>query len=94
MRFTKMSMLLTVRLLSSFVQTGAVPTLVVTSDGDRSVFSAPELEALLRLHAVTEEEVVHFSSPTDALGGDARAPMVTHRDEFNDVVFNWIEAVT
>lgn len=73
---------------------------MITSDGDGEVCSEQGLAALLRLHAVAEEEVVHFASRDEAHGTDvraaqqSRAPMITHPEQFNKVVFDWIEAVT
>lgn len=60
---------------------------MITSDGDRDVISTDEMSALLQLHAVAAEDVVHFA-------GASRLPMITHPQEFNARVFDWIEAVT
>lgn len=64
-----------------------MPTLVVTTDGDRSVITPEEMDSLLRLHAVSPNDVLHFNTP-------GRAPMMTNTKEFNESIFNWIEAVT
>lgn len=68
--------------------TGAVPTLIVTTDGDTRIISPGELDALVQLHAVSPEDVLHFASPS-------RAPMITTDHKLlNEHIFNWIEAVT
>lgn len=82
---------------------GSVPTLVITTGGDKSLLSDADLQDLLDLHAVnTDDALVHFGGAQQGSGRDgnaedsqnARAPMITHADEFNRAVYNWIESVT
>lgn len=82
---------------------GSVPTLIITSDGDRELLTDGDIDELLCLHAVSPEDTLHFGAnpfpgfrcvsdrPT---GVCARAPMLTHAEEFNNAVLDWIEMVT
>jgi hypothetical protein len=81
---------------------GSVPTLVITSDGDKTLLSDADLQDLLDLHAVSADDaLVHFGGVqqcTEKDGSvedsqDARAPMITHADKFNRAVYDWIESV-
>jgi hypothetical protein len=82
---------------------GVVPTLVITSDGDRDILTETDILELADLHGVSPEDMLHFGSrpfpdftcvsDRDA-GLHARAPMVTHAAEFNAAILRWIDANT
>jgi hypothetical protein len=82
---------------------GVVPTLVITSDGDRDILTETDILEVADLHGVPTEDMLHCGSrpfqdftcvsSRDA-GPHARAPMVTHAAEFNAAILRWIDANT
>lgn len=44
------------------IKSGSVPTLLITSDGDRALLSEEDLEDLIAMHNVSPEDTLHFGS--------------------------------
>ena len=66
-----------------------MPTLILTSAGDRAVLTESDLQQLTDLHDIAPEDMLHIgtSNPNDS----SRVPMLTNTKEFNSRLLDWIE---